>query len=145
MNKLLRIGWALCWRLAVSGGVFYVINLAVKRVQQIRGRSFRVPIPWGISLYYCFYTFCLLAVGLAVWASLDPRGRRWPAVAGTSMLYTVGASTLCGAFWGFVNRPYLFLYMVGSGVAGLVTPWLVQVLATRAARLHAQTEGTRLP
>ena len=140
MNKLLRIGWALGWRLAVSGAIFSASRFAVGSVQQFRGRPLRVPISWGLSLHYCAYSFCLLAVGLAAWAALDQRGRRWPAVAGASLLYIVVASALCGAFLGAVDRLYLFLAILGSGVAGLVAPWVIQALATRLAQGHAQAE-----
>lgn len=109
MDKLPRVGWVLGWRLAVSGALFYVSRFAAVSVQQFRGRSLRAPISWGLSLHYCAYAFGLLAVCLAAWAALDPRGRRWSAVACTSLLYTVVASVLCGAFSGTVDRPYLFL------------------------------------
>ena len=46
---------------------------------------------------------------------------------------------------GAMNRPYLFLYILSSGVAGLVAPWLVQALATRVVRAPARTESARLP
>ena len=145
MDKLLRIGWALGWRLAVSGALFYASRFAAVSVQQFRGRSLRVPISWGISLHYCTFTFGLLAFGLAAWAALNQLGRRWPAVAGTSLLYTVVASALCGAFSGAVDRPYLFLAILGSGVAGLVAPWVVQALAARLAQGNVQAEKTVMP
>ena len=50
------------------------------------------------------------------------------------------ASALCGAFSGAMDRPYLFLAILGSGVAGLVAPWVIQALATRLAQGHAQAE-----
>ena len=133
MDKLLRIGWALGWRLAVSGALFYACRFAAVSVQQFRGRSLRTPVSWGLSLHYCAYTFCLLAVSLATWAALDRRGRRWFAVAGTSLLYTIVASAWCGAFSGAVDRPYLFMAILCSGVAGLAAPWVVQALAARPA------------
>jgi hypothetical protein len=138
MDKLLRISWAFGWRLAVSVALFFACQFAVVNVQQFRGRSLRVPISWGISLHYCAYTFGLFAVGLATWAALNQLGRRWPAVAGTSLLYTVVASALCGAFSGAVDRPYLLLAILGSGVAGLVAPRVVQALAARLTQGNTQ-------
>ena len=80
-----------------------------------------------------------------MFAALDQRGRRWPAVVGTGLLCIALASAWCGAWWGAMNRPYLFLYILSSGVAGLVAPWLVQALATRVVRAPARTESARLP
>ncbi len=139
MNKLLRIGWALCWRFAVSRAVFYDVTFAAGQIKPLRG----LPVSWVLALRYSYYTFCLLAFGLAIWAALDPRGRRGLAVAGTSLVYTAATMVLCGAWAGSVDRPYLFLCILGNGVAGLVAPWVVQVLVTRAARGHSQTDKLR--
>lgn len=134
MNKLLRIGWALGWRFVVSRAVFYAVTFAAGHIKPLRG----LPVSWVLALRYSNYTFCLLAFGLAIWAALDPRGRRWLAVAGTSLVYTAATLVLCGAWSGSVNRPYLFLCILGSGVAGLVAPWVVQAFVTRAARGHSR-------
>ena len=100
MNKLLRIGWAVGWRLAISWGVFNAGTFAAGHVQRLRGQTWGMPVSWVLSVKYSFYTFCVLAVGLAVFAALDQRGRRWPAVVGTGLLCIALASAWYGAWWG---------------------------------------------
>jgi hypothetical protein len=144
MNQVLRMAGELAWRLAASFGGFYAASFAGQGLQRFRGQPFGMPVSWGLSLAWSFYSFSLLAIMLAGWATLDERGRRWPVVTGTILVYTAATFAWCGAWAGAVDRPYRFLFILGCGVVGLVAPWAAQALARSVAHGWAQMRSATL-
>jgi hypothetical protein len=144
MNRLLRIGCSLTWRLAIAWGVFNAGTFVAIHVQLLRGRTWGMPVSHVLASRFSLHTFYLLAIGLSVWATLNPQGRQWRAVAGTSLLYATVAWMWFGGWAGDIDRPYLLLYIISSGVAGLVAPWVMQTLVTRVAHVYTLTDRARL-
>jgi hypothetical protein len=134
MTQLLRALWGIGWRVAVSLLSFYACAVGGEALQQLRG-SYHTPTSWAISLALCFFTFCLVTVGLAIAFQMRTTYSRPMLLAGASVLYTVAALYWCGALFGLLERPYRLAWIICCGLAGLAAPWLLERISMRVIRL----------
>ena len=125
-------GWRIGWRLCLSLFGFYACDFVLELLQQLRG-SYQTPNGWAISMALCFFTFLLLATGLALAFQLSRRSRHRAFLAGAALLYTGATLYWCGVFSGRVDRPYRLLFILACGFTGLATPWVVEGLRSRVA------------
>ncbi|MGY2134879.1 hypothetical protein ACW9KT_21795 [Hymenobacter sp. HD11105] len=142
MLKLLQVvggkSWRIGWRLGLSLLAFYACDFVLESLQRLRG-PYTTPTPWKISLALCFFTFLLLATGLALAFQLSRRSRHRAFLAAAVLLYTATVLVVFGGFSGPVDRPYRLLYSLACGLTGLATPWIVEGLRSRVAPAATRT------
>ncbi|GAA3944388.1 hypothetical protein [Hymenobacter algoricola] len=127
MYTLLRVLWGVSWRLALSMVGYYGCAVGGESLQRLLRGDFRTPTPEKISIALTFFTFCCLAVGVAVASQLrrdTDRPRPFPAV--FCLLYAGVTLFLFGVFFGALERPYRLLFTLACGWSGLVAPWALE-------------------
>lgn len=127
MQTLFRVMWGVSWRLVLSIIGYYSCALGGEYLQhQLRG-DYRTPTPWKLSIAMTFFTFCFLAIGLAVASQLRrDTSRQRPFPWAFCLIYTGVTLFLFGAFFGEMERPYRLVFTLACGWSGLIMPWTLE-------------------
>lgn len=146
MQTLFRVVWGVSWRLLLSITGYYSCASGGEYLQRHLRGDYRTPTSWMLSVAMTFFTFCFLAIGLAIASQLRRDTSRQPPFPWLPcVIYTGVTLLLFGVFYGELERPYRLVFTLACGWSGLSAPWALESAIQWRARARWRRGGQMLP